>query len=125
MEFAYAICVEKGEEDDFTVYPNPDIKILEKLKHNMTELYHQKEKQYLNMMSSYLFKEPTRLMDYKKNQYIQTLSKLEALSPLSTIKRGYSVIKKEDTIITSVKSLKPKDQIQIDLSDGAIDAQVI
>ena len=91
----------------------------------MTELYHQKEKQYLNMMSSYLFKEPTRLMDYKKNQYIQTLSKLEALSPLSTIKRGYSVIKKEDTIITSVKSLKPKDQIQIDLSDGAIDAQVI
>lgn len=99
--------------------------LLEKLKHNMTELYHQKEKQYLNMMSSYLFKEPTRLMDYKKNQYIQTLSKLEALSPLSTIKRGYSVIKKEDTIITSVKSLKPKDQIQIDLSDGAIDAQVI
>lgn len=33
-QLAYAIRVEKGEEEDFTVYPNPDIKILEKLKQN-------------------------------------------------------------------------------------------
>lgn len=35
-QLAYAICAEKGEEDDFTVYPNPDIKILGKLKQNKT-----------------------------------------------------------------------------------------
>ena len=35
-QLAYAICAEKGEEDDFTVYPNPDKKILEKLKQNKT-----------------------------------------------------------------------------------------
>ena len=35
-QLAYAIRVEKGEEDDFMVYPDPDIKILEKLKQNKT-----------------------------------------------------------------------------------------
>lgn len=99
--------------------------VLEKLKHNMTALYNHKEKQYLNIISSYLFKEPMKLIDHKKNQYIQTISKLEALSPLSTIKRGYSIIKKEDTVITSIKNLKPKDKIKIDLSDGAINAQIL
>lgn len=41
-QLAYAICVEKGEEDDFMVYPNPDIKILGKLKQNKTrtQLWH-------------------------------------------------------------------------------------
>ena len=28
--------LKRGEEDDFTVYPNPDIKILGKLKQNKT-----------------------------------------------------------------------------------------
>lgn len=35
-QLAYAIRVEKGEEDDFMVYPNPDIKILGKLRQNKT-----------------------------------------------------------------------------------------
>ena len=35
-QLAYPIRVEKGEEDDFTVYPNPDIKIIGKLKQNKT-----------------------------------------------------------------------------------------
>lgn len=33
-QLAYAIRVEKREEDDFMVYPNPDIKILGKLRQN-------------------------------------------------------------------------------------------
>lgn len=35
-QLAYAIRVEKGEEDDLMVYPNPDIKILGKLRQNNT-----------------------------------------------------------------------------------------
>ncbi|MDE6019752.1 MAG: transglutaminase-like domain-containing protein [Ruminococcus sp.] len=35
-QLAFQICPEKGEEDGFIVYPNPDIKILEKLRENKT-----------------------------------------------------------------------------------------
>lgn len=35
-QLAYAIHPERGEIDDFTVYPEPDAKVLEKLRRNNT-----------------------------------------------------------------------------------------
>ena len=35
-QLAFSIRAEKGEEDGFVIYPDPDIKILEKLKNNKT-----------------------------------------------------------------------------------------
>ena len=99
--------------------------LLDKLKYNMQNIYYLKEKQLLNIKSSYVFKEPEKLLDIKKNKYLQIISKLDALSPLSTIKRGYSIIKKNDKVITSIKSVKSKDKISLELSDGVIDAEVI
>ena len=61
----------------------------------------------------------------KKNDYLQLISKLDALSPLNTIKRGYSVVKKDDKIIKSVKDVKKSDKLEIDLSDGSINVEVI
>ena len=99
--------------------------LLDKLKYNMQNIYHLKEKQLLNIKSSYIFKEPEKLLDIKKNKYLQIISKLDALSPLSTIKRGYSVVKKDDKVITSIKNIKSKDKISLELSDGSINAEVL
>lgn len=99
--------------------------LLEKIKHYMQSLYHDKEKKYLNIRNSYVFKEPLKLIDYPKNKYIQILAKLETLSPLSTIKRGYSVVRVKDKVVTSCKNLKTNDQISLEMSDGKIDAKVI
>ena len=35
-QLAFPVRTEMGEEDDFTVYPNPDVKVLEKLRNNKT-----------------------------------------------------------------------------------------
>lgn len=35
-QLAFTIRAEKGEEDGFVIYPNPDVKILEKFKNNKT-----------------------------------------------------------------------------------------
>ena len=35
-QLAFPIRAEKGEEDGFVIYPDPDIKILEKFKNNKT-----------------------------------------------------------------------------------------
>ena len=99
--------------------------LLDKLKYNMQNIYHLKEKQLVNIKSSYIFKEPEKLLDIKKNKYLQIISKLDALSPLSTIKRGYSVVKKDDKVITSIKNIKSKDKISLELSDGSINAEVL
>ena len=61
----------------------------------------------------------------QKNKYINILAKLEALSPISTIKRGYAVTRLGDKVITSVKDIKKDDKLNIELADGSCDVKVI
>ena len=61
----------------------------------------------------------------KKHKYVNIISKLEVLNPLLTIKRGYSIVKKENKIVSSKKNLKKKDHLDIELSDGKIEVEVI
>lgn len=99
--------------------------IIDKLKYNITNIYNQKEKEYLSITGSFIFKEPTKLIDKRKQKYLQIISKLDALSPLSTIKRGYNILRKDNKVITSKKDLSKKDKVELELSDGKINMEVI
>ena len=52
------------------------------------------------------------------------IAKLDSLSPLKTLARGYAIVEKENIMIKSVKQLKPGDKIQLKLTDGDINAIV-
>lgn len=99
--------------------------LLDRLKYATTNLVAVKEKKFLTIKHSYILTNPYQLLDKKANKYLQLVSKLETLSPLLTIKRGYSMVKKEDKVITSVKELKVKDKIELTLTDGTVNAEVI
>ena len=99
--------------------------IIERLKYATTSLVSKKEKKYLELKNSYIFKTPYQLIDKKANKYLQLVSKLETLSPLETIKRGYTMTKKDDKVITSKKDLKKKDKIEITFQDGSVEAEVL
>ena len=60
----------------------------------------------------------------EKNRYLNTINKLEVLNPLLTIKRGYSITKINNKVITSTKDVKSKDKINIEVTDGTINAIV-
>ena len=53
------------------------------------------------------------------------LSKLETLSPLLTLKRGYTITKKDNKVIKSKKQVKKGDNLTIDFEDGSIKTEVI
>ncbi len=99
--------------------------ILERLKYSLTNLIHVKEKNYQRVTSSIILQNPEILFDKKKNKYINILSKLETLSPLKTLQRGYSITKKDNKVITSIKNIKKGDNIKIEFNDGDIDAKII
>lgn len=102
---------------------------------------------YEKCMSSRVFKEPTRMIeDYylkvdnqikkleknikekeqtEKQKYIKLVAKLDTLSPLKTLSRGYSIVESENKIVKSVKELKKGQNIEIRLTDGKAQAQVI
>ena len=99
--------------------------LIDRLKYATTYLVSKKEKKYIELKNSYIFKTPYQLIDKKANKYLQLVSKLETLSPLETIKRGYTMTKKDDKVITSKKNLKKKDKIEITFQDGNIEAEVL
>lgn len=58
------------------------------------------------------------------NKYDNLINKLEALNPLLTLKRGYSIVKDKEKVVTSIKDLKKDDIINIELEDGIIDSKI-
>ena len=82
-----------------------------------------KEKIKLNNIKTRpLFSNPLVILDKTKQRYALLLSKLDALSPLKTLERGYGIIKLDDKAVTSIKDLKKDDLINIELKDGSKEA---
>jgi len=69
-----------------------------------------------------------RAFQYKineiKNSLDRRVHKVITLNPLETLKRGYSVVTKDNEIIKSVKNIKIEDEIAIKVTDGIIKGKV-
>ena len=100
-----------------------------------------------NLKNSFVLKNPLTLYEIKeqkldnaieklniyfkniinKNTYsLNTLlSKLETLNPVSTLQRGYAIVKVENKVIADASSVKIDDRIVIELEKDNIEAKVI
>ena len=66
----------------------------------------------------------TQKYNDSRNNFNNCISKLDNLSPLKTLKRGYTIIQKEGKIIRSAKQLKKNESIEIVFTDGNLNATV-
>lgn len=102
---------------------------------------------YEKCISSRIFKEPVRNINdnylkidtyvkrlenviknkqkEEKTKYIELISKLDTLSPLKTLTRGYSLVEKDGKIIKSVKEINDGDKMDIRFIDGKKQAQIL
>ena len=64
------------------------------------------------------------VLDNKKNNYINLLSKLEVLNPITTLKRGYSVTRVKNKIITKTNDVKEGDTLITSITNGKIESVV-
>lgn len=99
--------------------------LIDRLKYSSISLINAKEKKLLTIKNSYVITKPFSMVDNKSNKYLQLISKLETLSPLQTIKRGYSIAKRDGKVISSVKDVKTKDKLDLSLMDGEIKVEVL
>ena len=60
----------------------------------------------------------------EKTKMVEQIAKLDALSPLKTLTRGYSIITKEEHMVKSAKQLEKGDNITLTLVDGKVPAIV-
>ena len=60
-----------------------------------------------------------------KEKAIKLISQIDALSPLKTLTRGYSITSKDDKVIKSINEIKIDDEINIKFIDGLAKAKII
>ena len=118
-----------------------------RLKMSLTKKLEIMKLRYEKCMSSSVFKDPTRkinenyikidtyvkqlenlinkVKEKNKNKYIELVSKLDTLSPLKTLTRGYSIVEKDGKSIKSILELQKDDEISIRLNDGKKQAKII
>lgn len=76
--------------------------------------------QYQNIINARVLTNPLDLFNKSTNKLELMINKLELLNPLSVLAKGYSVVKKEEGIIKSIKDIKKNDHLMIKVSDGEI-----
>lgn len=90
------------------------------------ESYLQQRRKSLSHLESKLLSIQTQNISRHRNRYISCTAKLDALSPLKVLTRGYSMTQTNSgEIIRSVSQVSPGDQIRITVSDGTALASVI
>lgn len=121
--------------------------LIERLKLNLVNLTNINKEKVKSIKNSYIFNNPSIIYSNKKDdlsknieklniniknvklsldqKYINLINKLEILNPLLTIKRGYSISKSNNKVITSIKDVKKDDLINIEVTDGVINTKVV
>ena len=113
-----------------------------RLNKNMNSLVDNNKLRLHKLMDSYILKNPMSMyevkeqklsndierlngyikivLDKKNIKYNHLIEKLDVLNPLNTLKRGYSITKKDNKVITSIKDVKVNDELRVDIKDGYI-----
>ncbi|MBU1144244.1 MAG: exodeoxyribonuclease VII large subunit [Firmicutes bacterium] len=65
------------------------------------------------------------LIKTSEYQYINLIEKLELVNPLSIMKKGFSIIKKDQKIIKNITNVAINDSIDVYMSDGQLNCQIL
>ena len=80
----------------------------------------------LELLKNRLIAAQTRNITQKNQRYIAAVSKLDAMSPLKVLTRGYSMAQTEGgQVLRSVQQVELGERIRISLSDGSLSATVM
>ena len=61
----------------------------------------------------------------KKTYMVEWITKLDTLSPLKTLTRGYSIVSYEGKMVNSAKTLKEGDKVNLRFADGQREAKIM
>lgn len=89
------------------------------------EAYLRQRSDALQLVENRLLAAQEKIVHFHRQRFISHAAKLDAMSPLKVISRGYSLAQTDNgALLRSVRQVQPGDCITISLSDGKIDAAV-
>lgn len=90
------------------------------------EQYLLQKRKSLELLQTRMSTAQTRNIHLRRQRFIAATAKLDAMSPLKVLTRGYAMAENEKhDLIRSVKQVSADDKLHISVSDGVIDTLVI
>ena len=88
------------------------------------EAYLQQQELQLEMLRQRLEHAGTGVVQKNALRFQRAAAKLDALSPMKVLSRGYAMVTREDAVVRSVTQLQPGDPVAVALSDGTVQCTV-
>lgn len=73
---------------------------------------------------NYILNNPEVIYKEKQNKLLNLIEKLELVNPLGVLKRGYSITKQDNKVITKIKDIKKTKPLIIKLQDGIVETEI-
>lgn len=84
----------------------------------------EQQRQIIDLLSTNFNNIISAIIIKRKNEISVLSQKLDALSPLKVLSRGYGMISKDEKIITTVKKVSSGDLMKVDMLDGFFKCEV-
>lgn len=85
------------------------------------EQYLLQRRKNLELLKGRVFTAQTRLLHYHRQRFIASTAKLDAMSPLKVLTRGYSMAQNANhEVVRSIKQIQIGDPLYVSVSDGVI-----
>ena len=87
--------------------------------------YLEQRRQGVTLLKNRLLSAQTQSVERMRRRFVEQTAKLDAMSPLKVLTRGYAMAQKKDgTVLRSVKQVEIADEIAITVGDGKVSAMV-
>jgi exodeoxyribonuclease VII large subunit len=83
-----------------------------------------RERRRLDGAHERLGRAPRLLLERGRARLEHSAGRLRALSPKSTLERGYAIVRSNEQILRSGKAVQPGQRVEVELADGGFGARV-
>ena len=99
--------------------------LVNKLSFSSKNIISQNKNKLFKLENAPILKNPKELTRTKQDALLKNINKLEVLNPLLTLKRGYTIAKSGNKVLSSSNDVKTGDEIDIEFDDGTVNTKVI
>lgn len=99
--------------------------LIGKLNFTSKDIISENKNKLLKIESRAVLRNPEEVTKTKRELFLRNVDKLTILDPLLTLKRGYSIAKIDDKVISSAKDVESGDELDIEFDDGTVNTKVI
>ena len=112
---------------DILIYPKVTkfINLYKELNKNIEVRLNDYKVKLFSLENSYVLSNPEILYKFKEQKLVSLIEKLEVLNPLNTLKRGYSIVRSNNHVISNISELKKNDELELEFKDGKVITKVV